>query len=354
MNQKPTALFRLDEQVFFTMAALCVLSIIVLAFRFTTRTPCKPVSINVLSAKLVAGELVQFKAAAFGVKSYHWNFGDGVEKAEITPTATHTYENAGVYTVTLTVNGNCYETELVSVEKSAINVNEGPAKIICPDTAYLDEIVEFNDGSRGAKSWEWAFEQNDGIDATSQNPTYTFTTPGPKTVSLRINGRSDLTASKTIIVIKRPIPESANTQAKRSRPRTRPDAMIVESGPTADPLPNPSDTVTNRPEPTPKVIAPAISTGELAEMFKQVMHGRKNDADFAIYFCNNDAAVTVTWGDKTMPFKEFCVRLNSLEKKNKIAISIPRITKDDSHCIKSMTAVIKRRNLLRRYETVNP
>jgi hypothetical protein len=354
MNQKPTALFRLDEQIFFTMAALAVLSVIVLAFRFTTRTTCKPFSINVSTSKLVEDQAIYFKvAAAHNAKAYHWDFGDGVKKREIVSETNHTYASPGQYTVTLTLSGNCSETKTIHIQAASIPV-VSKARIGGPDTAYVDEPVEFRDESTGAKSWDWAFEDPERIDSKTKNPSYTYSTIGPKTVSLRINGRQDLTDGKTVIIIKRPVLPPANTNVVRPRPRPRPAPIDIESNPTEDPLPNPSDTGVRRPELAPEAIAPPISTEDLAEMFKQVMHGTKKDTDFAIYFCNNDAAVTVTWGDRTMPVKEFCVRLNSLERRNRIRISVTRITKNDSHCIKSITAVIKRRNLIGRYETITP
>jgi hypothetical protein len=49
-------------------------------------------------------------------ESYHWNFGDGVQSTEKTPT--HSYAQAGIYTITLEVKGICGEvnTQSKSIE----------------------------------------------------------------------------------------------------------------------------------------------------------------------------------------------------------------------------------------------
>lgn len=53
---------------------------------------------------------------------------------------------------------------------------------------YMGKNVQFTDASTGATSWAWDFEDDGVTDATTQNPTFAYTTPGLKTVKLVING----------------------------------------------------------------------------------------------------------------------------------------------------------------------
>jgi PKD repeat protein len=351
MNQKPP-LFRLDEQVFFTMAALCALSIIVLAFRFTTRTSCKPFSFIVSSETFTEGEMVRFKASAYGNNTYHWDFGDGAEKKERTPTTSHIYTIPGIYTVTLTLNGACLETQSVEIKKTTIYV-EPTARIGSPDTAYVDERIQFRDESVGAKTWEWAFESDGQIDATNKNPVYVYTTTGLKTVSLRINERPDLTTTKAVMVIKRSrvvVQEPTTTRPPRSRPVPPP----VNDIPVEEPLQNPTDTpAVSSPAPV-EPAAPPVATEVFAVMLKDVMNGTKSTKDFSSYLCNN-LSIEVKWGDKTMPFDEFCLRLAQAGSGRRAKrISIKQLTKSSTNCIKSLTVKVERKDLIGRYHAINP
>ncbi len=66
---------------------------------------------------------------------------------------------------------------------------------------YQNKDVSFFDNSVKATSWQWDFN-NDGIfENTEQNPVQQFTTPGIKTVRLRINGDPLLESITTINVL---------------------------------------------------------------------------------------------------------------------------------------------------------
>ena len=62
-------------------------------------------------------------------------------------------------------------------------------------TIYSSSPISFFDASIGATSWAWDFDNDGTTDATTQNPSWTYTTGGYKTVTLEING--SLTATKT-------------------------------------------------------------------------------------------------------------------------------------------------------------
>jgi PKD repeat protein len=53
--------------------------------------------------------------------------------------------------------------------------------------AYMGENIQFTDASIAATSWQWDFDNNGSIDATTQNPTWAYGSSGYKTVKLIIN-----------------------------------------------------------------------------------------------------------------------------------------------------------------------
>ena len=66
---------------------------------------------------------------------------------------------------------------------------------------YINGVVTFTDGSLGANSWAWDFDNNGSIDATTQNPTWSFGMSGYKTVKLTINGSYSKTMTNYIQVL---------------------------------------------------------------------------------------------------------------------------------------------------------
>lgn len=81
------------------------------------------------------------------------------------------------------------------------------SEVVNPDfssmntAVYPCETVNFSDGSTGASSWAWDFN-NDGItDATTQNPSWTYKTGGYKDVKLVINGTDSIIKSSYITVL---------------------------------------------------------------------------------------------------------------------------------------------------------
>jgi PKD repeat protein len=121
--------------------------------------------------------------------SWSWNFGDGVG----TSTArnpSHTYNNVGTYTVTLTAtNAEGSNTE---TKTDYIAVTQ-PAQV--PPVAYFSAsptsgdaplTVNFTDlSTENPTGWSWDFDNDGTVDATTQNPSYTYNTSGTYTVKLR-------------------------------------------------------------------------------------------------------------------------------------------------------------------------
>ncbi|MBA7612586.1 hypothetical protein ES703_19822 [subsurface metagenome] len=133
----------------------------------------------------VAPLTVDFTDLSTGtITEWHWDFGDGDTSTAQSPT--HTYDDPGLYTVSLTVTGPCGDDMETKVDYIAVSVLNAdfvgePTECVAPLT------VDFTDLSTGTISgWNWDF--GDGDTSTAQNPTHTYNDPGLYTVSLTITG----------------------------------------------------------------------------------------------------------------------------------------------------------------------
>jgi PKD repeat protein len=107
-------------------------------------------------------------AAGDPITSWEWDFGDLNTSTDQNPT--HTYNTAGTYTVTLTVNtDHCSATT-----STTINVVEAPTSDFTGDVlsgcAPLD--VNFSNNSIAAVNYTWIF--GDGGGSGDENPAHTF------------------------------------------------------------------------------------------------------------------------------------------------------------------------------------
>jgi len=123
------------------------------------------------------------------VDAWLWDFGDQFTSTETSPS--HSYTEAGTYTVTLSTSGpgggdteikEAYVTAYASAQAS---FSASPTSGAAPLT------VSFSNTSVGDFTTSlWDF--GDGITSTLQSPMHTFTVPGVFTVSLTINGPGGL------------------------------------------------------------------------------------------------------------------------------------------------------------------
>ncbi|MCS6834953.1 MAG: PKD domain-containing protein [Anaerolineae bacterium] len=129
---------------------------------------------------------VRFTNVTSGIfSSSLWNFGDGSTRSDLNPV--HTFNNPGLYVVTLTVGGpsgtSSYSAQITvqSAQPPIANFNATPLSGPAPLT------VAFSDASTGTiTSWFWTF--SDGGSSTQRNPSHTFVNPGTYNVFLTVSG----------------------------------------------------------------------------------------------------------------------------------------------------------------------
>lgn len=141
----------------------------------------------------VDGSTVVFRDQSTGdVRSWEWDFGDGVTSAERNPV--HTYRVPGDYKVKLTVsnaNGSDSITDLVVI-------GEAP-KADFTFTASGRTVI-FTDTSSGEPlRWRWRF--GDRKSSRRQNPVHTYAEDGTYVVELQVRNRTgESTVAKFVTV----------------------------------------------------------------------------------------------------------------------------------------------------------
>jgi PKD repeat protein/subtilisin-like proprotein convertase family protein len=130
-----------------------------------------------------------FDKSSGDVLEYKWNFGDGATSIKSDPS--HTYTDAGHYTVTLAVsNGKKWYTEVkanyISVEQTLPQAyfEMKTDALLCP---VIVEFIQRSSGDYTAVHWDFG----DGYTSTKMDPIHEFTTTGLYHVTLTIFAMSD-------------------------------------------------------------------------------------------------------------------------------------------------------------------
>jgi PKD repeat protein len=107
------------------------------------------------------------------ITGYSWNFGDGVSSNTANPS--HTYNDAGIFTATLTVTDDFGDTGTATVE---INVSQPPtASIVFSANGYKEKGVKKVDLSWGNATTDYVDIYRDGtlIDTIPNSSPYAYT-----------------------------------------------------------------------------------------------------------------------------------------------------------------------------------
>jgi PKD repeat protein len=155
-----------------------------------------------------------------GIVSYSWAFGDGSSATGRNPA--HTYTEAGVYTVSLTVT-TAEQTDTEIKSGYIIVSTPKPAAVFTasPTTGDYPLTVAFRDASAGDAIGSYSWDFGDGTRSVIQHPTHTYSTAGNYTVSLTVTnpGGSDTEIKVNHITVSTPAPTagfSADTTIGKS------------------------------------------------------------------------------------------------------------------------------------------
>lgn len=116
-----------------------------------------------------------------------WNWGDGTSTTGSGTTYSKTYTKSGTYSVTLTARG-AGNSHTVTKTGYIVVGSSAPPRVEFSATGRegtLSRQVAFTNRTNGSiRSVLWSF--GNGVTSTANNPTYTYTSPGNYTVSLRV------------------------------------------------------------------------------------------------------------------------------------------------------------------------
>jgi PKD repeat protein len=134
--------------------------------------------------------------------TYHWDFGDGATGGG--PLVSNTYQQAGRYTVTLTVTDKdgAVGVDTATVEVSA--ANQPPTALISgPESSLIGERLNFSAGESSDSdghivSYTWDF--GDGNIASGVNVTHSYGAAGNYQVTLTVTDDGGLTANAALVV----------------------------------------------------------------------------------------------------------------------------------------------------------
>ncbi len=132
---------------------------------------------------------VQFTNQSTGtVNSSIWDFGDGSTSNVYNPV--HTYEQTGIYTVSLRVENKIAADEMVKLEFIKVGDSRPVAALSAePRQGIAPLLVQFTNQSTGEfDSINWDF--GDGSLSNENNPIHVYTLPGQYNVSLKVLGAS--------------------------------------------------------------------------------------------------------------------------------------------------------------------
>jgi PKD repeat protein len=170
-----------------------------------TNTPTVPRPIAAFTQDVTTGNaplVVRFTNQSQGqITGYTWFFGDGTTSTEANPS--HTYARAGVYTITLQVNGPGGSSN-VSRQVSVTGINPPTAAFTTDKvsgTAPLT-VVFTNRSSGNITGYSWDF--GDGNTSTQTSPTHTFNTVGTFNVILEARGQGGVSRVVRQITVSNP------------------------------------------------------------------------------------------------------------------------------------------------------
>ena len=135
--------------------------------------------------------------------TYTWNFGDGTTSTQRSPL--HTYNNEGIYSVSLAIKDKYGCTDFIS-KTNYVRIADAVANFTVSDTAINCPplIVNFINTSANYSTYTWDF--GDGTKSSTVNPSHFYAMPGTFNAILTIQGPGGCSDSKSVqIKIKGPL-----------------------------------------------------------------------------------------------------------------------------------------------------
>ena len=148
------------------------------------------------------------------IEDYTWTFTDETDVTLDGVSPVYTFENAGEFTITLTVADGAGLTDVDTVVVRVASVNDAPSADAGDDMTVTEgDTVEF-DGSGSSDdvdiaTYTWTFEYDGEVETlTGESPEFVFEIPGTYIVTLNVTDDEDESDTDTVVVI---VEEKAST-----------------------------------------------------------------------------------------------------------------------------------------------
>jgi PKD repeat protein len=335
----------LDERVIFTLivSGVIFLALTLLSFSYNSVEPCSPAKVLFSPGVHYTRELIKFSAEGnyISSKSAVWSFGDSSMLNGAT--VYHAFAKAGSQRISLTIDGKCTkDTSIYILEQ--LPPPYLIAKLSGPEKVTVGEPAQFMDSTANATKWEWRFGETGSVDATIQNPVYTFKRSGNNTVFLLVNGK--LSGELQVIVEDNKSSEAPPTNRASTNNRRHP-GLRADGRPKTKSLDS-QLAVHSDPPPELKAGPPvkntAVSEANLKELLIKVVNGQWNAYSFSGYLSNPN--ISVIYNRKTVTFPELCDELRNIRTANRIkTLTVSRTIDPATNRIETITVALEKKLL---------
>ena len=328
-----------DRNVIITFLTIFVIGVVSLSFKLNSIVDCTAADFDIISSSYTTADLIEFKSKDGSGYEWEWDFGDD-SNGDFRSNVVHQFSEPGTYKVQLEMNDNCMVTKEITIvpKEKMINPKLVP-EIGGPRTVRVGELVDFENTSKFANSWEWSFGETATVDSREQNPKYIFKSPGKKTVLLLVNEDSKHAARYQITVMPEKKEERSRSVTRRSTDHIEavlqdqiPDAPDEEKV-IADAPPSMNVKTPKKPE----IVKITIEKPTLTQLLLDYAERRTNNAAIRKYLCTSTIPVFNSSGKR---FNIGTFLKNIRDKK--IEIQDIRMFKDKTTgCLKSFTVDMK-------------
>ena len=311
-----------DLKVLLLFISVFVLSVTVILFKYTNDEECKINDFTVEADSFVTGDLIIFSDNSKSSNSWRWYFGDSTQISFRSKVA-HSFEREGEYIVKLIVNNKCEIKKIITILPKTYSVNKKLfPNFSLPAQLLQGEKLQVSDQTVGAKTWEWRFGESNKVDSFDKNASYSYETPGKKTVSLIVNGDYKHVTFKHIFIIPKKVEKEKIERYKNDVP-WNPFQNIKD---------NPEEE--HEKEPIKKVVRgheiKDTDKDRLLEILKLVREDKITYDNFLKYFCVYQLPTVIYKDAESTSLKDFYYAV----KKNGVKIKEVSIKKDGDDCIR--------------------
>lgn len=328
----------IDPSVFVSMALAAVVSVVILGFKIYKFEPCPDIEISFKSGILHVGEIIQFKAISNNgkPKQIRWDFGTNENSMKSGFVVNHTFDQPGRYEVILSADNTCGVYTTIYVQEAPVFIDKNlVAEFSGPKIAEVGTPVTFEDLTENAIKWEWWFGENNYVDATSREATYTFETVGRKNVKLVVNGNKVGEQMIEIVPAKsRQMPSTQKQSARRQPTIALPERSMKS------PIEESLEEVGSKP-----IMFPEITVQEMETRLKNIVDGNAALEDLYPFLCSSES-MQVIYNGTLMNLSELNSELRDIKKGRRIRdLEVIFSKNETTNCVFSMTINLKKKGL---------